>query len=127
NDLPIADGERAVARAIVDSLAAMLPDHATGLCLVPDGDGQQEVVKAGIRTAAPSASDPARLFPALTYELVCEVEPGGTTLHVAGDDAACDDPRSPIGALTHRVATIAKRGLELARVQARAGGAVAEL
>jgi signal transduction histidine kinase len=67
------------------------------------------------------------LFPALAYELVCEVEPGGTTLHIASDDAACDDPRSPSAALAMRASAIARRGIELARVQARAGGAVAEL
>jgi signal transduction histidine kinase len=129
SELPIAQGERAVARAVVHALHGMVPELVVGICLVPAEGGAQEIVRAGDGAdgVAHVGGDPARLFPGLGYELACEVDPGGTTLHFASNDAVCEDPRAPSSALALRAAAIARRGLELARVQARAGGAVAEL
>jgi signal transduction histidine kinase len=131
SDLPVAGGDdRAVVQAVVDAVAALLPGCAVGACVVPaeDGGGDQVLVRAGVVPPGEGArSDPTRLFPAATYELVCEIEPRGSTLHLAGEDASCEDPGSPPAVLARRAAGVARRGLELARVQARAARASSDL
>jgi signal transduction histidine kinase len=137
-ELPVAAGERAVARAVVDALASLLPDTFVGACLVPV-NGLQEVIRAsdGMTDGARSAgmgpagvgaigADPTRIFPAASYERVVAIEPGGSTLHVAGEDPSCEDDQAPSSALLARAAGIAQRGLELARMQTRAAEALAE-
>ena len=83
---------------------------------------------AVIAGAQVAGTDPTRLFPGHTYERVVDIEAGGSTLHVAGEDAACDDDGSAASALIARAALVARRGLELARMHGpRAGEALAEL
>jgi two-component system NtrC family sensor kinase len=126
-ELPIAAGDRAVARAVVDAVASLLPDALAGACLVPANGGPQEVVRASEVTEerAPGA-DPTRLFPSATYERVVTVEQGGTTIHLAGEDASVEDDGSGSSALVARAAAVLRRGLELSRIQARATDALAE-
>jgi len=126
SELPVNAGDHAVTRAVVDALAAMLEDHAIGACIVPAGGGVQVVIRA-VGLAEEERSDPTRLFAALMYERVVEIEPGGSTLHVASDNPSCEDERSKIGALVTRSAHALRRGLELTRMQARADEAVGEL
>ncbi|HEY2511691.1 MAG TPA: ATP-binding protein [Polyangiaceae bacterium] len=126
SELPVAAGDRAVVRAMVDSIAALLPEHDVASCLVPaDGRGQ-EVLYANPARAG-GGRDPTRLFPRSLYEQMVEIDSAGSTLHIACREAACADDHLPIDALVARAGVIARRGLELARVQARAAGAVAEL
>ncbi len=132
-ELPVEAGDRAVTRAVVDAVAALLPDSLVGACLVPSQGGSQELIRASELTEARAArsgpavgADPTRLFPAATYERVVAIEPGGSTLHVAGEDPSCEDEQSPAGILLTRAAGVARRGLELARMQAHAAEALAE-
>ena len=127
NDLPVAAGDRAVVRAVVDSIGALLPDHDVAACLVPaDGRGQ-EVLYANPARAG-GGRDPTRLFPRSPYEQMVEIDAVGSTLHVACTLASsCAEDHLPINALVARAGVVARRGLELARVQLRAAGAVAEL
>lgn len=126
NEIPVNAGDRAVTRAVVDALASLLADHAVGACIVPARGGVQDVIRA-TGLAEEERSDPTRLFATLAYERVVEIEPGGSTLHVAADDPSCEDERSRVGALITRAAHTLRRGIELARMQARAEEAVAEL
>ncbi len=113
-------------RAVVDALASMLPDHAVAACIVPARGGLQQIVRA-TGLADEARRDPTRLFAALAYERVVEIESGGSTLHVASDDPACEDERTRVGALVTRGGHTLRRGLELTRMQTRAEEAVAEL
>ena len=126
NEIPVNAGDRAVTRAVVDALASLLADHAVGACIVPARGGVQDVIRA-TGLAEEERSDPTRLFATLAYERVVEIESGGSTLHVAADDPSCEDERSRVGALITRAAHTLRRGIELARMQARAEEAVAEL
>jgi signal transduction histidine kinase len=124
--LPVSSGDRSVVQAVVDALASMLPDHAVGACLVPSGGGAHEVIRA-IGLADEARSDPTRIFSTMTYERVLEFEPGGSTLHVAAEDPTCEDERSLTGLALASGAHVARRGVELARMQSRANEAVTEL
>jgi signal transduction histidine kinase len=126
SDLPVSSGDRTVVQAVVDALASMFPDHAVGACLVPRGGGAHEVIRA-TGLADEARSDPTRIFSAMTYERVLEFEPGGSTLHVAAEDPACEDERSMTGLVLASSAHVARRGVELARMQSRADEAVTEL
>ncbi len=128
--MPVAAGDRAVVRAVVDAIASLLPDALVGACLVPANGGAQEIVRAselGDERARAGRTGPRAPLP------VCPVtsgwsliEPGGSTLHVAGEDPGFDDERSPSGELLARAAVVARRGLELSRMQTRASEALAE-
>jgi signal transduction histidine kinase len=126
SNLPIGSGDGAVIQAVVDALATMLPDHAVGACLVPHGGGAHAVIRA-TGLADEARSDPTRIFSTMTYERVLEFEPGGSTLHVASEDPSCEDERSMTGLALARGAHVARRGVELARMQSRADEAVTEL
>ena len=126
SELPVNSGDNAVTKAVVDALATMLGDHAVGACIVPVGGGVQDVIRA-VGLTEEERIDPTRLFTALLYERVIEIEPGGSTLHVASDDPAVEDERSKVGALVTRGAHALRRGLELTRMQTRADEAVSEL
>ncbi len=71
-------------------------------------------------------ADPLRLFRDASYERVVAIEPAGSTLHLASEDPSCEDARSPSSALLERAAAVARRGLELARMQTRATEALAQ-
>ena len=126
-ELPIAAGDRAVTRAVVDAVASLLPDWLVGACLVPVNGAAQEVIRASEATEERAAgSDPTRLFPGASYERVVAIEPGGSTLHLASEDPACEEERSPSSALLDRAAAVARRGLELSRMQTHAMESLAE-
>jgi two-component system NtrC family sensor kinase len=123
-DLPVTSGERAVVTALVDALAAILPDYAVGACFVPDGSstprlGEQVLVKRlpeGVRESA-AGVDPTRLFPTVTHEHVARL-PGsttGSTLHVASDVDPLDLVQSPAVHLVDRAALVLARALGVAR------------
>src|SRR6202020_2515777 len=118
----------AVTRAVVDAIASLLPDSLVGACLVPAHGGSQELIRASevAEERGILAADPTRLFPSATYERVVTFEPGGSTLHVAGEDPSFEDEQSQSGVLLTRAAAVARRGLELARMQGRATEQLAE-
>ena len=131
-ELPVDAGDRAVTRAVVDAVASLLPDSLVGACLVPANRGPQEIIRAAEATeeralgAGRISMDPTRLFPGASYERVVAIEAGGSTLHVAGEDLAIEDDDSPSSALLERAAAVARRGLELSRMQTHAAEALAE-
>jgi signal transduction histidine kinase len=127
SELPVAAGDRAVTRAVVDAIASLLPDWHVGACLVPANGGAQEIIRASEATQERAAdADPTRLFPRAAYERVVAIEAGGSTLHVASEDPSCEDGASASSALLDRAASVARRGLELSRMQTHAAEALAE-
>jgi two-component system NtrC family sensor kinase len=126
-ELPVDKGDRAVTRAVVDAVASLLPGWHVGACLVPANGAAQEVIRTSEATQERTAgADPTRLFPGAPYERVVAIEPGGSTLHVASEDRSCQDGHSPSSTLLDRAAAVAKRGLELSRMQTHAAEALAE-
>ena len=143
-DLPIADGEEAVARAVVGTVSSILPHWGVGACIVASTrgapgkngpiSGPQKVVKmfpAGEEHRGVGV-DPTRLFPGYAHERVFDAEGNspnalGSTLHLASDDAACIDDRAAAVHLMNRAAHVLHRGLSLARTHAQATIASAEL
>jgi signal transduction histidine kinase len=121
-DRPVDEGQRAVVTAMVDALAAILPDHAVGACFVPEpgtaSHGQVVVTRLpeGAVTSTPGV-DPTRVFPGLAHERVLAV-PGtttGSTLHVASDVDPVDDGDSAAARLVERAAAALGRALHVSR------------
>ncbi len=126
NTLPIENGEGGVVDAILETLAALLPEWGVGACHVDPADhgGCQKVSKV-VPPGEEHRSvgvDPARLFPGYVHERVYDVEGNGagTTLHIASDDPATDDERTPANMLALRAAQVMQRGLNQARKYAAA-------
>jgi two-component system NtrC family sensor kinase len=128
-ELPLADGDNAVICAVVEAIAALLPEWHVGACLVPAAGGSQSNVfaeRSALQGAAGAGVDPTRLFPFASHEHVVSIEPGGSTLHVAGDDPSGDADAPAFALLLERTVAVARRGIELSRMQARAADALAE-
>ncbi len=64
--------------------------------------------------------DPTRLFPGFACERVLDVEPGGSTMHLASDDPQLQDDASPMMHVVRRAALAMGRGLLFARGHAKA-------
>ena len=105
-DLPIEEGEGAVARAVVAALASLLPRHAVGACFVPTLSVSasvtasvmgREVIRAMPDGEAHRAdgNDPTRIFPGYSFERIAEIGATESTLHVACDR---DDDAHPLDA-----------------------------
>lgn len=121
--LPLDEGQRAVVTAMVDDLAALLPDHAVGACFVPEpgtaSHGQIVVTRlpSGAVASAPGV-DPTRVFPGFAHERVVAV-PGsttGSTLHVASDVDPVDGEGSAAAHLLERASSGLGRALHLSRL-----------
>jgi signal transduction histidine kinase len=128
-ELPLAEGERAVAEAMVDAVAAILPGYAIGACIVPEPDGKwhdQLVVRrlAEGEPEAPAGVDPTRVFPWVMHEHVAPLAGSttGSTLHVASDADVLDRDGSPAVHLVDRAAAVLGRALVHARRLALATG-----
>ena len=134
NTIPYEKGEAAVADAIVDTLAALLPEWGIGACVVattPDVGVTQKVTKVA-QTGEEHRGvgvDPARLFPGYAHERVYDVEGNGTgtTLHIASDDPATEDERTAANMFMLRAAQVMQRGIELSRKYTRAEKTAQEL
>ncbi len=132
-ELPFDDGEEAVVRSVVDTLAGLLPEWGVGACLVPAATAggrahEQLVIKVSpIGEEHRAGVDPTRLFPGYRNEHVFEVDAMGTTLHLASDDPSCGDERAPAFHLMTRAASVLRRGVALARTHALANVAAGEL
>ncbi len=147
-EMPVAEGETAIVQFMVRSLGEILPECGVGACLVPatpalDAPASSSnlgAASAGSGSARPSpvppeqqlfkyvpdgqelrglGMDPTRLFPGFAYERVLDVE-GGSTLHLASDDAQLDDDESPMMHVVRRAALAMGRGIGLARGHAKA-------
>ncbi len=129
-DLPVTSGDRGGRPGgRRRGHASLLPDSLVAACLVPASGGAQEIVRAADTHddgEGAGTANPARLFAWAPYERAITVEPGGSTLHLGGDDPSYEEEQSPAAALLERAAAVARRGLELARMQERAAGALAE-
>jgi two-component system, NtrC family, sensor kinase len=129
-DLPLPSGERAVVQALVDALAAILPDHAVAACFAPEpglGRREQLVVKRLPEGAVetPAGIDPTRIFPWLSHEHIAPVEPSsaGSTLHVASDHDELERDVSPAVHLVDRAAIALGRALIHSRQLSLVSGA----
>ena len=144
-EMPVAEGETAIVQFMVRSLGEILPECGVGACLVPAAPVlEAPVSSSSLGGASPSARpspippeqqlfkyvpdgqelrgvgmDPTRLFPGFAYERVLDVE-GGSTLHLASDDAQLDDDESPMMHVVRRAALAMGRGIGLARGHAKA-------
>jgi hypothetical protein len=133
-ELPVSNGEEAVVTFMLRAIADIFPQFGVGACLVlpqPDGGrrsgidvtlaakGEQSVHKITPPGEDHRAvgMDPTRLFPGYAFECSLESEPGGTTLHLAGDDSRIEDEGSSVRHLLARAAQGMGRGLIFARMR----------
>jgi two-component system NtrC family sensor kinase len=119
-DLPTHGGEVAVAESLLDSVAAILPNYAVGLCLVParGADLTEPVISTRVPPGMierPAGGDPTRIFPGFSSEYVALVPGSGSTMHLASDDHELDGERSPAAHLLERAAMVLGRALPKAR------------
>jgi two-component system NtrC family sensor kinase len=121
-ELPVASGEEAVVRALVDSVGLILPSHAIGVCYVAGAEQRVFACVPIVETTRARGADPTRVFPGFSHERVFEVAglTSGTTLHIACDDPTLDDPRSGPHHIARRAADGLSRALEHARAYAAA-------
>jgi signal transduction histidine kinase len=131
-DMPIAEGEPAVVEFLVGVLGQIFPDCGVGACLVPTPTSsstpdlkvpaEQQLFKYVPEGEARRGEgmDPTRLFPGFAYERVLEVEPEGSTLHIASDDPQIEEDDVPMMHVVQRCALAMGRGLALARAHRKA-------
>lgn len=115
-ELPVALGEQAVVRSVLEAVAGTMPMLSFGAVLVsPAG-------RTVVRLADGVDADPlGRLFPALAHERVVRIpDAGDSTLHVGGDDPALEAETGPAVQLLQRAAFVVRSGLEAARAHAHA-------
>jgi two-component system NtrC family sensor kinase len=122
-ELPVQEGEHAVAEAIVKALAQVLPQCGVGVCLVAQADrsrSQSQIAEQSVFKYTPvgreGGAHPTRLFSSFTQEHVVDVDATGTTLHIASDDDAVLQAGSTFDFLTRRARLALERGLHFARV-----------
>lgn len=142
-EMPFADGEVAVVQFMVRSLGEIFPECGVGACLVapaqsqsapdlgatmPPGDTQQlfKYVPEGQESRG-VGMDPTRLFPGFAYERVLDVEPGGSTMHLASDDPQLEYDESAMMHVARRAALAMGRGLLFARGHSKATSDAREL
>lgn len=113
--VPFDAGAPAVAAQCLDVLAKLLPRAAIGVCLVrPDANEPLLETRLPPGSRAAEGRDPTRLFPGAAAEQVFAVDDGtgGSTLHVAADDAS----EVAVGSVCSR---LAERGSRLLGVALR--------
>jgi two-component system NtrC family sensor kinase len=117
-DLPLLNGERALVEAAVDAVAAIVPECAVGVCLVPQpGSGAREqIVVRRLPAGAlevPAGVNPTRIFPAFAHEYAITIPRSttGSTLHVASNDDDLDRETSSTVHLIDRAAMALGRAL----------------
>lgn len=135
-EMPVAEGATAVVQFVVRSLGEILPECGVGACLVPPVSDAPPSSREPRLTPVPVEQqlfkyipegeearglgmDPTRLFPGFSHERVLDVE-GGSTLHLASDDAQIEDDDSPMMHVVRRAALALGRGLGLARAHVKA-------
>jgi two-component system, NtrC family, sensor kinase len=131
-ELPVGEGEAAVVAFLVRALGEIFPAYGVGACFVPvpASTSTPEIgkpVEQQLFKYIPEGEegrgvgmDPTRLFPGYRYERVLDVEDGGTTLHLAGDDPQLEDDDAPMLHVLRRGALAMGRGLSFARSHAKA-------
>jgi two-component system NtrC family sensor kinase len=131
-DLPLAEGEPAVAGAIVDAIAGILPDYAVGARIVSESASGPEStllvrrLPEGCAEGRP-VSDPARIFPGLAHEYVASVpDVFGATLHVASNELDVEPESSPAAHLLDRAALALGRAVVGIRARAARSSGVTD-
>lgn len=122
-ELPVQQGEYAVAEAIVKALAQVLPQCGVGVCLVAQADrsrSQPQIAEQRVFKYTPPGREggahPTRLFSSFALEHVVNVDSTGTTLHIASDDEAVLQAGTSFDFLARRARLALERGLHFARV-----------
>lgn len=110
SELPIAQGEIAVVRAVLEALVSSVAQVSFGAVI------NGHVIRVPGDEPAPKSD---RLFPSLAHERVIRIpdEPDAT-LHVASNDSMLDDDASPPLQLLQRAAFVVRHGLATARAHA---------
>ena len=129
-ELPVAEGEEAVVRALVDALAGILPLAGIGICFVRSPGARQLLIRRHpLSGDANLSSTPDRLFPGFAHERTVAIagDSSGSTLHVASDDPSILDHGSPVGPLLRKAGIVLRRALEHARLHAQIQGAQGEV
>ncbi|MBS2014975.1 MAG: two-component sensor histidine kinase [Deltaproteobacteria bacterium] len=148
-EMPVPEGEVAVVEFMVRALGEIFPECGVGACLVAPAHSQSVPDLATLPPGtAPRAQvdtqrlfkyvpegqegrgigvDPTRLFPGFAYERVLDVEPGGSTMHLASDDPQLEDDQSAMMHVVRRAALAMGRGLLFARGHAKATSDAREL
>ncbi|WP_394837059.1 ATP-binding protein [Pendulispora rubella] len=138
-DLPVADGDEAVVRAMVNGLAEILPMCGVGVCFVENPvmvkvlgaamqarDMRQRIIlHHGPGEHAHDRVDPTRLFPDYPSEVIVEI-PGdsdGATLHAAFQEDNVAGKEALVSSILRRAAMVLKRGRQHAEAHAIAHAA----
>jgi two-component system, NtrC family, sensor kinase len=132
-DLPLGEGEEAVARSFAGSLASILPQFAVGVCVVTvdaNGRGRRQIAlkhEPEGRSKRASFVDAARLFPGYACERILPI-PGNetSTVHVAADAEALDEIDRAVHLIQRGVGALGA-ALESARGRSVLSGCVVEL
>ena len=145
-EMPVDQGEVAVVQFMVQKVGEIFPYCGVGACLVPPQSEPPPSSLPVLRAPRPMrpaeqqlfkyvpdgeadrgvGMDPTRLFPGFVYERVLDVQ-GGSTLHLASDDAQLEDDASAIMHIAGRAAHAMGRGLRMARDYAKATADAQEL
>jgi signal transduction histidine kinase len=136
-EMPVDEGESAIVEFLVRAIGEIFPGCGVGACLVPSGPPPSSANAEVASQRAPAEQqlfkyvppgeehrgvgmDPTRLFPGYAYERALDVEPNGTTLHIATDDPQVEDDDAPMMHVLRRASLAMGRGLRFARSHARA-------
>jgi signal transduction histidine kinase len=121
--IPIDQGAEGALRAVVQTLAAILPDYSVG-ARTPSEVGARSVLSEPPTSQEQMRGE--RLFPEAVHEHTVLL-PSGGSLHLAGDDPQIEDARSPCILLVERAATVATDGLLRVKSHEDAARTLAEL
>jgi two-component system, NtrC family, sensor kinase len=122
--IPADQGAEGALRAIVQALAALLPDYSVG-ARIPSAEGAQDVFSEPPTSHEQRRSE--RLFPEALHERAFLLPSGGGSLHLAGDKAQIEDARAPAVLLFERATIIASDGLARVKSYEEATRVAAEL
>jgi two-component system, NtrC family, sensor kinase len=129
--LPVREGREATIRAVVQTVASLLPEYSVGARMAEDGG--RRVYSEPPKSHEQPRGD--RLFPAAAHERAIAVPPDGGLpagagagwLHLASDDPLLEDDRAPAVLLVERAALVLSDALARVRAQDEAARSVAEL
>jgi two-component system NtrC family sensor kinase len=122
--IPTHQGAEEALRAVVHTIAAILPNYSVGARIALE-DGARNVY-----SEPPTSQEQTRggrLFPDAAHERASLLSSGSGSLHLAGNDAQIEDPRAPAVLLLERAATVASDGLARVKSYEDAARVAAEL
>ncbi|MCL2778497.1 MAG: ATP-binding protein [Polyangiaceae bacterium] len=140
--IPVEAGECAVVANVVRVVGEIFPDFGVGVCLVSIALRSSLSPERAVQTRGErrifkyvpegeehkgTGGDSKRLFPGFAFERVIAVDAQGSTFHFASDDVRVMEDDSPMMRVVRRGVEVLGRGLDLARIQAKATAEAREL